>query len=70
MTSPIEQVTVKCPNCGHVYDDWFRASINQTLGERFDEADVRRATAATCPRCGHVVEFDALIVDGDGVWHV
>ena len=31
MTSPIEDITVQCPKCEHLYKDWFRASVNLDL---------------------------------------
>lgn len=72
MTSPPEQVTVRCPNCSHVYRDWRRASINLDLDPvttAEDEDYVRQATTAMCPECKHVVEFASLIVRDD-VWTV
>jgi len=36
MTSPPEEISVKCPGCGKLYQDWRRPSINRTLGEKFD----------------------------------
>ena len=36
MTSPIEDITVQCPKCGHLYQDWFRGSVNLDLDD-FDE---------------------------------
>lgn len=41
MTSPVERITVRCPACGEVYEDWFRASINLGLGEDFDDEYLR-----------------------------
>lgn len=67
MTSPVERIRVECPECGTVYDDWYRASINFDLGEDFDEEYVREATTTTCPKCGHVVHLASLTIEG-GVW--
>jgi ribosomal protein S27E len=67
VTSPPEQITVKCPGCGRTYTDWWRPSINLTL-DRFDEAYVEEATSATCPSCGLRISLEALIVRDDGVW--
>ena len=36
MTSPIEDITVECPKCWHLYQDWFRGSVNLDLDD-FDE---------------------------------
>lgn len=71
MTSPPEKITVECPKCGHVYEDWFRASINADLDpELAADADyMRRASTATCPKCGDVVEFGTLVVH-DNVWRL
>ena len=67
MTSPPEEISVKCPGCGKVYEDWWRASINLSLGEDFDDTYLDEATSSTCPDCGHKVLHGALIVREDGV---
>ena len=36
MISPPEEITVRCPKCGHLYKDWTRASVNLDLDD-FDE---------------------------------
>lgn len=66
MTSPVEEIRVECPRCGHEYDDWFRPSVNLDLDD-FDDDYLRRASTATCPSCGFVVEIGSLFVK-DGVW--
>jgi endogenous inhibitor of DNA gyrase (YacG/DUF329 family) len=66
VTSPSQTIRVRCPRCGHEYDDWYRASINLDLDD-FDEAYLREASTATCPSCGHIVELDTLVASGD-VW--
>ena len=33
MTTPPEEITITCPDCGHVYKDWYRASINLALDD-------------------------------------
>ena len=70
MTSPPEDIQVACPNCGMVYNDWWRPSINFSLGETFDDAYLDEATSSTCPDCGHKVRHDVLIVGQDGVFRV
>ena len=65
MTSPVEAVTVTCPGCGKVYEDWFRPSVNLML-DNFDETYLDEASSATCPGCGLNVRFENLIVDGEG----
>ena len=66
MTSPPQQIHVRCPRCGREYDDWYRPSVNLDLDD-FDEEYLRQASTATCPDCGHTVEIGTLVVDG-GVW--
>ena len=36
MTSPPREITVTCPDCGHIYEDWYRPSINLSLDD-FDD---------------------------------
>ena len=66
MTSPPEDITIKCPKCGHVYKDWWRPSINLGLDD-FDEAYLIEATTSTCPKCGFRIEHSALMVGKDRV---
>lgn len=68
MSSPIEQVTVQCPECQAQYQDWYRASMNLDLDD-FDDDYVDAASRAVCPNCGHIVYFDSMIVR-DHVFHV
>lgn len=67
MTSPVRKMDVECPRCGHVYQDWYRASLNLELDD-FDDAYVEEASTATCPACGHKVAVSCLIVGEDGRW--
>ena len=60
MTSPPRQIDVRCPSCGTVYKDWYRASINLMLDD-FDEDYLREASTATCPSCSLTVELGGLI---------
>ena len=60
MTSPAEKITVTCPNCGHVFEGWHRASINADLDPTLD-VDVDAASIATCPKCEHVVDLGTLV---------
>lgn len=66
MTSPPEEITVQCPKCGHVYEDWCR-SVNLDLDRDFDEQYLEECSSAICPKCSHKVYFDNLIVR-NGVW--
>lgn len=36
MSSPVENITVRCPRCQHEYEDWYRASLNLGLDD-FDD---------------------------------
>jgi hypothetical protein len=67
MTSPIEQITVVCPNCGEKYSDWFRASMNLQMDD-FDEDYIEEASSSTCIYCGFKVRHDVLVVKEDGLW--
>ena len=67
MTSPPQQVRVRCPSCAYEYDDWFRPSLNLAI-ENLEDDYVREATTATCPRCGMTVHLGSIIVGADGVW--
>jgi DNA-directed RNA polymerase subunit RPC12/RpoP len=66
MTSPIERVKVTCPQCGHLYEDWYRASLNLDLDD-FDDEYIDSATSAVCPKCSFKVYFGTLIVR-DGIF--
>ena len=50
MTSPPEKISICCPACKLIYEDWWRPSINPTL-ESFDADYIDEASSATCPRC-------------------
>ncbi|MBZ0171526.1 MAG: CpXC domain-containing protein [Phycisphaerales bacterium] len=69
MTSPPEKITIKCPDCGHVYEDWWRPSINLMIDD-FDEAYITDATSSVCPVCGFRVQHGGLVVGKDGVFNV
>lgn len=62
MTSPVETITVKCPRCSHLYEDWRRASINLSLGEDFSDDYIHEAMSAMCPACGLRVDLADLVV--------
>ena len=51
--------------CGELFVDWYRASINAALDPEM-AADVdylERASTAVCPACGTRYEFGILIAD-------
>jgi len=62
MTSPIEAITVSCPKCNLIYEDWWRPSVNLML-DQFDEAYLDACSSATCPRCKTKVSLPALRVE-------
>jgi hypothetical protein len=72
VTSPPEQITVRCHGCNTVYKDWRRASINLSLGEDFPDEYIEECGTATCPACGLRVNLGGLIVrseePGTEVW--
>ncbi len=67
MTSPVEEIEVTCPDCGHSYHDWYRPSINLSLDD-FDDEYLEEATTTTCPECRVKYDLGTLCVrrDGDG----
>ena len=67
MTSPPKSITVECPNCGQVYEDGYRPSINLGL-DNFDDDYLDRCSSATCPGCGCKVSLDVLVVDRNGTF--
>lgn len=69
MTSPPQDINVKCPKCGLIYQDWYRPSINLSL-DNFDEAYMDAATSSTCPTCKFKVSHEVLIVSEDGVFEL
>lgn len=69
MSSPPENIRIKCPQCGCIYDDWWRPSINLGL-DSFDEDYVKEASESKCPDCGFVVKHDVLVVDKNRIFHV
>lgn len=64
MTSPPRDIQVRCPQCGHLYEDWYRPSINLELDD-FDDEYIEEASTATYPECGYKVDLDVLIVRKD-----
>ena len=65
MTSPVEKISILCPNCGTEYEDWWRPSVNLALDD-FDEEYFEACSSAVCPDCGFRVDIDMLIVDRGG----
>jgi len=67
MTMPIEQITVKCPQCNNTYETHYRGSINLQL-DNFDSDYIEEMSTGTCPECGQKIALDSLVVQADGVW--
>ncbi len=63
MTSPPEPISVWCPKCNLIYEDWWRPSINSAL-DSFDDEYIEEASSATCPRCKTNVALPALHISG------
>ncbi len=68
MTSPIESVTVLCPQCGKVHETCFRPSMNLLLDD-FDDEYIEEMSTTHCPHCGIRIELGALVIRKDG-WEV
>jgi hypothetical protein len=62
MTSPVEPITIQCPECGHTFNDWYRPSVNLGLDD-FDEDYLNECSSAICPACGHKVDIDILLAE-------
>jgi hypothetical protein len=68
MTSPPSQISVNCPQCGEIYQDWYRASVNLDMDD-FDDDYLDQCSSATCPNCGWKVKLGGLVVR-DGTFFV
>lgn len=69
MTSPVEEIEIRCPLCNRFYRDWWQPSMNLAL-DNFDEDYIREASTVTCPNCGYKIDLSVLIVDREGIFHV
>ena len=65
MTSPPREIEVTCPDCGYVYLDWYRPSINLSL-DSFDDAYLEEASTTTCPACGVKYDVGTLLARRGG----
>ena len=77
MTSPVERITVRYPDCGTEYETSYRGSYNISLErrsanlrgadlaewERKTKEYMREMNRAECPSCGKVVRVSSLTVD-------
>ncbi len=68
MTGPVENITVRCPACGAIYEDWHRGSLNLDL-DSFQRGLHSLRHDRDVPGVRDVVELGVLIVEGD-VWMV
>jgi hypothetical protein len=69
VTSPVDQILVKCQRCGHLFRDWWRASLYAHLDTELvaDAEYLDAARAAICPACGarSGVDDDHLVAPGE-----
>ena len=61
MTSPPEEIEVKCPECHRKYRAWYRPRLNSGLDD-FAPEYIREVPRATCPHCGYKVDLSVLMV--------
>ena len=66
MTSPIEKISVKCPECGKKFRDWRRRSINLAVDD-YPEAYVKAASSSVCPYCNHEIKHNIMIIGDRGI---
>jgi hypothetical protein len=61
-----ERITVECPTCGYVYDDWALGvpdlDCDPQLG---DPGWIQAASVATCPACGATACCSGLTAERD-----
>lgn len=69
MTSPPEEITVKCPGCGKASETWYRPSVNLQM-DKFSDEYLEEISTFKCPDCGHKVPLDILVVRPGGIWEV
>ena len=72
MTSPAEQVNVRCPKCEHDFEFLYRASMNREhfldLSDDEFERYAQSFRIVKCPSCMHRFQVGGqLVVDG-GRW--
>ena len=65
MTSPIEEIEVRCPECSTIFKDSVRWSINLSLGEDWTDEEIDEATTATCPNCQYKQYGNSVIFSND-----
>ena len=65
MTSPIEEIEVRCPECSAIFKDSVRWSINLSLGEDWTDEEIDEATTVTCPNCKYKQYGNSVIFSND-----
>jgi CpXC protein len=63
VTSPIEEVRVRCPRCGTEFVDHVRRSVNLSLDPELDDPDyLDEIGSVTCPKCHHREPFTDVLL--------
>lgn len=70
MTMPPRKVRVTCPECGAVYEDWYRPSINLALEPWRTDEEVEKMATVCCPRCGLKLWLASVVVERDRTWRM
>jgi DNA-directed RNA polymerase subunit RPC12/RpoP len=66
MTSPPARVELDCPTCGTHFADYYRPSVNLSLGEEWTKEELEEAATVRCPSCGWRGEPGTLLVEWGG----
>jgi len=61
MTTPPEEVIIRCTTCGHRSSKFIRRSINISLGDKFTRDEIDDATIFECPMCQSKMPTDTII---------
>ena len=67
-STPVEQVTVECSDCGYRYDEYHRRSMSLELDD-FDDDYLEQMSTTICPECGGKPSIGSLVVrEVDNTW--
>ena len=66
MTPDIRTVTVRCPRCGTVYEDWYQPCAI-LMPDDPDEDSPDPCPVVTCKACGYSIDTETLVLDADGI---
>ena len=66
----IMAVSLTISGCKKEFLDWYRPSINLSLGEEWTEEALEMASSVDCPTCGLRQQVSNLVVKKDGVWDI